>query len=407
MKTFHYIGINRHNKSLSSTIEASSRSEAAAKLLQLGISPVHIEAARAVNKNIIRFKALRGAGVTNDELALSISQLVTLTRANVTIIDALKTIHQMTKNKQLKSLFAQVILNLESGLSLADAFMPLEELCGRFGLMLLAMGEKTGQIAAALEQLKTYLEQNNAMHQQLWQSFRYPLLVISFCFIAIAVVNVYVIPLFENFFNYYQASLPWATKMLLASSALLTDYWGYGVILLFAMGILWHLWLKTETGRYQLGALLFKLPLVGLLYQQQMLIRFTEQLCFALRANVPLLQAIQVLTAITNNQYIVANIEAIQLKIEQGNAFSQAIADSPLFPPLVRQVISVGERSGQLANSLDELAQYYIKDFTYRLKCLNARLEPILITVVAVLVMILALGVFMPMWDISTVINQS
>lgn len=404
MKNYHYQGTNQKSNKLQGIIIAESKSDAATKLLSMGIKPHHI---RMEIENPIQELFLHKIWIKDkvpfEQLSLFFSQLYSVARSNIPMIDGLRSISETHSNKQFVLVLQNIIFNLESGFSITDAFHSYQHIFGGYPISLIAIGEKTSNISYAFEQIKNHYEEEIKTRRQMWQAVRYPMVVMLFIIIAVLIVNWFVVPSFSKFFSAFSAELPWPTQILMQSSYFFTHYSHLlFVVLLAVFGALSYA-NTTASGKLFIDKLKFRIPFVGVILNKIWVYRFCDQLANALRAQIPILSAIQTISAVSDNQFFASEIDKIRVKVELGESFALAIKHSSLFEPLIVQMVMMGEQTGTLADALQEIATYYQKEIQYRVSELSGRMEPILITIVAGFVLVLALGVFLPMWDISSV----
>jgi MSHA biogenesis protein MshG len=212
-------------------------------------------------------------------------------------------------------------------------------------------------------------------------------------------MNMMVIPQFSAMFAKFNTELPWATRLLLGSSNLFINYWQ--LMLAVLVGMIWalRLYLQTEKGRYQWSYWKLKMPLMGNIILRATLGRFSRSFAMMLRAGVPLTSALTLVAEAVDNDYMSEKIREMRKNIERGESLLRVAVQSELFTPLVLQMLAVGEETGQIDEMLTEVASFYEREVAYDLKALTAKIEPILICVVSGMVLILALGIFTPMWD--------
>ena len=220
--------------------------------------------------------------------------------------------------------------------------------------------------------------------------------------IALAVVNMLVIPQFDSVFKKFGADLPLPTQVLVATSNFFLDYW-WALLLLIALAIhVFRRWIQTEVGKLKWDRKKMNFPIVGVLYEQVTLARFARNFAMMLSAGVPLIQALAVSAEAAGNAYVGQQIKDMKSSIERGESLLRAARQSEIFTPLVLQMISVGEETGSLDNLLLEVADFYDEEADYSLKRLSDSIEPILIVAMGGIVLVLALGVFLPIWDLGS-----
>ena len=223
--------------------------------------------------------------------------------------------------------------------------------------------------------------------------------------IAIGVINVLVVPAFAQLFASFDAELPWQTRVLIWCSAFTINNWYWIVLAVVASFCCWRSYVNTKAGRLWWDRLKLRIPLVGSIFERIILARFARTFSTVAMAGVPIIQALSVVANALGNAYVTDRIGRMASHIERGESFSRTAANSDLFSPLVLQMIAVGEETGNMDELLEEVADFYEQEVDYDLKKLSDKIEPILLVVVAGMVLILALGVFLPMWDLSSVVK--
>ena len=231
---------------------------------------------------------------------------------------------------------------------------------------------------------------------------RYPSFVIIAILVAIVILNIFVIPTFANMFAKLGADLPLATKMLIASSNFFLNYWPHLLISVVVGFFGIRAYLKTKDGQFRWDRRKIRLPIVGSIIERSVLSRFTHSFAIVLKAGVPMTSGLSLVADAVDNTYMREKIIAMRSGIESGESLLRTAIASNLFTSLVLQMIAVGEETGRVDELLEEVADYYEREVDYDLGTLTARIEPVLLVVVAVMVLILALGIFTPMWDMAS-----
>jgi MSHA biogenesis protein MshG len=265
------------------------------------------------------------------------------------------------------------------------------------------VGENTGQLGPAFLQINQYLEVDRETQDQIKAATRYPSFVMIALVMAMIIINLFVIPSFTKVFAGFGSELPWATQLLIATSDFTVNYWQLIIlaVVIGAMGV--KAYLKTAPGRYKWDHLKLHLPLVGTIIERATLARFSRAFSMAFRAGVPITQTLAIVSKAVDNSYLEVRIMSMRDGLEHGESLTQTAIASNLFTPLVLQMISVGEETGGVDDMLDEVAAFYEREVEFDTKKLSSAIEPIMITVIGVMVLILALGIFLPMWDLGGV----
>jgi MSHA biogenesis protein MshG len=257
----------------------------------------------------------------------------------------------------------------------------------------------------AFLQLSFYLERDQETRKQIKAATRYPMFVMIAIVIALVVMNIVVIPIFAGMFESFGAELPLMTRILLSTSEFFITKWLYLLVGIMFLIIAISRYLGTENGRYKWDRAKLKLPVVGSIFERTLLGRFARSFSMMLVSGVPLTSALNLVADAVNNAFMADRILNMRRNIERGESLSRVASSSKMFTPLVLQMINVGDETGRVDELLAEVADFYEREVDYDLKSLTSKIEPILISVVAGMVLILALGIFTPMWDMMGAIK--
>jgi MSHA biogenesis protein MshG len=268
---------------------------------------------------------------------------------------------------------------------------------------MIRVGEMTGRLEDILLRLYHHLEFQQFMRNQVKSALRYPMFVIIAMGIAITVINLMVIPAFAKVFAGFGSELPLMTRILLGFSNFMVAYWMHLIGGVFAAVYAFRVWTKTKQGGYDWDRIKMKIPVAGKIIEKATLARFSASFALASRSGVPIIQAMTVVAQTVDNHYISAKVEGMRSTVERGESVLRAAIQARVFTPVVLQMIAVGEESGSLDEMMQEVADLYQREVEYELKTLSAQIEPILIVFLGALVLVLALGIFLPMWDLGKV----
>lgn len=403
MAQFQYRGRNAQGAEVKGQLEAVSQQAVAGELMKKGITPVAIseqKQAQDVTQLLKRFKLFEPK-ITLDELIIFTRQMNALTRSGIPIIRAMKGLGDTTRSEKLKEVLRDVSTRLESGVSLATSMQTHKEVFDELYVSMIHVGENTGQLEQAFEQLSHALELERETKRRIKQATRYPTMVIVALVAALLIVNFFVIPKFAGVFAKFGADLPIFTKILVASSNFLLDYWW--VLLVGTVGFFYGFrhWTRTEAGRLIWDQKKMRIPIVGSLFELIILSRFVRNFAMMLKAGMPITLALAVSSEAADNKYIGKNILSMKTGIERGDSLLRTAHATQMFTPLVLQMMAVGEETGQVDKLLLDVADFYDEEVDYGLKRLAESIEPILILAMGGLVLILALGVFLPIWDLG------
>ena len=404
MATFRYSGRNAEGAKVAGIGDGNSAEAVASELRGTSITPLPLEAQNAVDADVFSSigEFLRRKHVDLDELIIFCRQMYSLAKAGVPIIRAIAGLGESNRNLYLREVLQKVRSDLEGGVSMAVALNAHPKVFGTLFVSMISVGENTGQLDQAFRQLASYLELERETRKRIKQATRYPLFVLSAMAVALTVINLFVIPAFSKVFAQFQAQLPLPTRILIATSQFFQDYWWLLALLLGGSLYAFFKWIETEAGALKWDQLKLRLPIVGGIFERIALARFTRTFAMMYKAGVPLLQTLSINSASVGNKYIGQAILGMRESVERGEALTRSASASGLFTPLVLQMMAVGEETGALDDLFVEVADFYEQEVDYDLKQLADAIEPILIVAMGVMVLILALGVFLPMWELAS-----
>ena len=403
MPFFAYKGRDGRGDKVEGVLEGADSGAVAGQLFSSGVTPLEITpsmAPRAVGPGFLaRLTAKR---VGHDEVLLFCRQMYTLLKAGVPIMGALKGLQESADNPAFKRVMQELRESLDSGRELSAALARHPRVFSPFFVSMVRVGEQTGTLEEVFMRLFEHMEFEKYMREQVKAAIRYPAIVLIVMAVAVVIVNIFVIPAFAKIYQGFKAELPAMTKGLIAFSNFMVAYWMYmlGGLVLLVIGF--RSWVRTEGGRLSWDRAKLRIPVAGKIVLKATLARFARSFSLAVRSGVPAVQALTMVARTVDNDHIARRIEAMREGVERGESILRTAAAAGIFTPIVLQMIAVGEESGALDDMLGEVAQMYQRDVEYELKSLSSQIEPILVIALGVLVLILALGVFLPLWDLGT-----
>jgi len=403
MGRFTYKGRDAEGALVKGAMEAPDSGAAAAQLVADGITPVDISEA-ATSESIGRKSLLSQLGrrkVTTEDLLLFSRQMHTLLKAGVPIMRALGSLQDSTTNPAFRNTLQHVRERLDAGTPLSASMSNQVGVFSPFYVAMIYVGETTGMLEAVFLRLFHHLEFQEFMRNQVRSALRYPLFVVATMAIALLVINIWVIPAFAKVYAGFKAELPLVTQTLIAvSDFVVATWWMMGLALMIALLAL-RRWVLTTAGRLSWDRAKLRIPVAGTIVRKAALARFARSFSLAVRSGVPIVQGLTLVAQTVDNAHIAKQIEAMRNGVERGESVLRTASNSDVFTPVVLQMIMVGEESGALDEMMEEIADMYQRDVEYELKTLSTQIEPILIILLGCLVLILALGVFLPIWDLG------
>ena len=400
MALFDYPGRSDRGKRVSGQIEAQSASAAALRLQASGLLPIEITARNAAEFSHRKFLLQLGFGQpTTMELVLLTRQMYTIAKSGLPWLRGLRGLASAMQNPVLRATLERAAISLAAGRDLSQSLSDNGAVFPELYISMLRVGEQTGTLEKIFLQLADYLQNQQDMRDRVKSALRYPVIVIGAIFVSMGVLSVFVIPKFAPMFRQLGDDLPLPTKIMLAVSSFVQHHWLLVMAMLAAIVATFMFTVRTPKGRAEWHRRKLQFYLFGRLTLESILARVVRSLSLTLAAGLPIIQALDLIARAADNDFVSAKITAMREKLESGEPLSRAATDANLFPALLLQMIEVGEETGELTRLLDEVADYYQREVDYTLKNLSAMIEPVLMVVVGGLVLLLALGIFLPMWE--------
>lgn len=404
MAIYEFKGRNAEGRLIAGQVDASSQDAAVNQLLGRGITPVDISEFIEQLSFSERFARATNRGrVEKVELIMFCRQMHTITRAGIPLVKGLRGLSASLRNYAFQQALNDVVERLEAGIELSTAMRAHPKIFDNLFVSLVSVGENSGRLDLVFKQLSEYMERDLATIKSIKTALRYPSFVLIAISIAIVVINVKVIPAFANLFSTFGADLPLPTRILIGISDFFVDFWLYLLVFISASVAWIYHYIRTPEGSRVWGRKKLRLIIVGDIIERASLARYARSFGLMLNAGLPLSNALELSARAVDNPYLGDKIRGIRAGVERGEGLFQTHLLSGMFTPLVLQMISVGEESGQIDSLLAEVAAFYESEVEYDVKQLSDRIEPIMIVIMAGFVTILALGIFLPMWDMYSI----
>ncbi|MDZ7829091.1 MAG: type II secretion system F family protein [Halofilum sp. (in: g-proteobacteria)] len=400
MPRFEYQGRDRAGARTSGIIDAGSLDSAAGQLMELGITPLDIRAGAQPKSDSLR----RRLGMDRPrrvDVIMFARQMYTITRSGVPLIQGLTRLAESTRNPVMRETIEAIIDDLESGRELGGALARHPSVFSPLFVSMVRVGESSGRLEESFERMYLYLERETDTIQRIKSAVRYPAIVVVAMLAAIMVLMTFVVPVFARVFERFNTELPLPTQILISVSGFFANFW-WAILLAAVLGfVAFRRWINTEEGALSWGRRKLGIPVVGSILLRGTLARFARALSMAQRSGVPILEALNVVASAVDNAWVTRKILAMREGIEHGEALSRTAARSDVFTPLVIQMLTIGEETGRIDEMVDEVAEFYEREVAYDVQNLSTLIEPVLTIGLAILVFILALGIFLPLWDLG------
>lgn len=407
MPVFNYKGRNASGALVEGKVDAATIDAVASQLVNTGITPIDILQQGGdkadVSNSVLEY--LRNRRPSLDDLILFSRQMYSLMRAGVPLGKAMTGLAQSTRNRQMMEAQRDILVSLESGRGLATSLARHPGIFPPLFISMIRVGEESGRLDESFQRVAVHLEREKEIRERIKAALRYPVFVLIAIAVAIGIINIWVIPAFAKLFASAGATLPWQTRLLISTSDFFVTWWPL-MLIAIACGIAgFRYYVRTEQGRYNWDRMKLRIPIVGGIIHRATLARFSRAFTMSLSSGVPLIQAMTVVSRSVDNEYVGEHILEMRNGIERGESLTRTATMTGMFTPLALQMMAVGEETGQVDDMLLEVAEFYEREVDYDIRNLSASIEPVMIIAIGIMVLILALGVFLPMWDLTRVIK--
>lgn len=404
MPFFAYKARNARGELLQGVLEGADSNGIADQLFNTGVTPIQIVQTEKPGEGIENWlDRLTEKKVQPMDVQLFSRQLYTLLKAGVPIMRGLTGLQESAINKSFGKVIKDMRDSLDAGRELSAAMRRHPTVFSAFYINMVRVGELTGRLEEVFLRLFDYLEFDREMKARISAALRYPIFVVVAMVVAIGIINVFVIPAFAKVYAGFNAELPLMTRILIKSSDITIHYWWAVLVVIIAAIVASRVYVGTVAGRYNWDKQKLRIPIAGKIILKGTLARFARGFALSSKSGVPIVQGLTVIAQTVNNAYIASRVEQMRDGVERGESILRTAVTTGVFTPVVLQMVAVGEETGELDDLMDEVADMYEREVDYELKTLSAQIEPILIIMLGILVLILALGVFLPIWDLGQV----
>ncbi|MDO8730405.1 MAG: type II secretion system F family protein [Candidatus Omnitrophota bacterium] len=405
MAQFAYQARNRTGKLEQGTLEASSSDEAVSILQTRDLLVVTIKEQRGSGPVLsVKTKRMHN-GVTSSDLVIFSRSLSAMTEAGLPLLRSMETAQGQIRSRKLSAALVIMIQDIRGGSTFRDAMAKHLTIFSPFWISLVETGEASGQLTKALEQIAIYLEKSGAIQRKVVSALMYPAVLGLVSVGAILVFTLKIIPTFATMFASFGAQLPLLTRLVIAFSNTLRHF--FPLIVLGIVGA-WFLitnYLKTKQGRWQFDKLRLQAPIFGPVFQGVATEQFSSNLGTLLKAGVPILHALDIVITTCDNKVIAAVIENMKAGVREGRPLAEPLEQTDLFPPMVAQMLAVGEQTGKLPDMLAEISHYYEEQVTTAVERMTTLLEPIMLVGMGAIIGVLVISMYLPIFELTSVIK--
>lgn len=397
MPVYQYKASDQNGQTQQGTIEAENENAAAARLQQMGCTPIYLSPVKAEDKAVM--PVLQRRGVKFADLNMFTRQLFTLQRAGLPLVRSLNAIIEQAASLGLKKAMTQMVRDIEAGSTFSAALEKHPAVFNPIYVNMVRSGEVSGRLVETLERLAVLGEHDERIRMKIQGALRYPLIVVVGIIVGFLILITMVVPRFAKLYGSFDAELPLPTRMLLGIEYAVSHFWWLLLILTAALVFAARAWVKTPPGRQWWDSVCLKIPIFGPLTLKMILSRFCRMTGTLIESGVPILQILALVAESVDNAVVSRAVAHLKQSVSEGRGMSGPMKQSGLFPPIVVQMVSVGEETGKLDELLVHVSDYYDEQIDYTIANLVSLIEPFLIFVLGGAVLFMALGIFLPMWD--------
>ncbi|MEO8263768.1 MAG: type II secretion system F family protein [Pseudolysinimonas sp.] len=406
VKNFAYTSRNDAGKVVKGKVEAPSEAAALNKIRGLGLQPVTVEESRA-GTGLQREISIPGfsKGVDLKALAIMSRQMATMISSGLSLLKALAILSNQTENKKLAGILQQVTVDVENGGSLSDAFAKHPVDFPPLMINLIRAGETGGFLEKAMESLAVNYEKESKLKSAIKSAMAYPTMVLVMSFVAVILMLLFIVPVFKNMFEGLGSSLPAPTQMLVTISENMWWITPLLAVLLIGGTLWWNANKNTDAVRKVVDPLKLRVPVFGQLVRKIAIARFTRNFANMISGGVPILTALNVVGETSGNYVIAQATQRIAESVRTGQSITKPLASEPVFPPMVVQMMAVGEDSGSLDTMLMKIADFYDDEVERMTDALTSLIEPLLIAFLGVVVGGMIVALYLPIFNIATAVK--
>ncbi len=403
MPTYQYKARDKYGRAIRGVIEDENREGAARRLETMGYTPVAI----------VEKSGETGAGVfsffpriSTEELNFFTRQLMTMLDAGLPMVTSLYALKEQTRNRYFAGVIAALIRDLEAGSSFSEALSRHPRVFNELYVAMARSGEAAGILGEVLGRLADLGEYEANVRSQINSATRYPLITFTALCLAAVVMLTFVIPQFASLFRQFNTALPLPTRILIATDFVFRRWWALflGAAVLAAVGF-WKT-VRTKAGKTLWDALQLKIPVFGPLIFKITMARFSRITAMLIKSGLPILQILEMVARTTGNVIVARAIDEIRVSVNEGQGMAKPMRASRMFSPVVIQMVAVGEETGKMDDLLFRVAEHYEQQVNYTIRNLTALIEPFFIVILAGGVLLMALAVMLPMWNLIALLKK-
>ena len=401
-ETYTYRVRDRRGALLTGEIVGDSRDLVLSRLREMKYVPLEVKAKSAGLK---REFTLRPGRVKLKDLAVFSRQFSTMINSGLPLLRSLAILEDQSESTQLKKIVGEIRLEVEKGSSLSAALGNHPKAFSRLYVSMCRAGETAGNLDSVLLRLADTLENEVALRHKIKSAMTYPVVVMVLVFLILTAMLLFVVPTFENLYSSLGGTLPLPTRILLGLSESFRKFFPFILLAFVGIGFLLRRWKKSEKGRMTWDGFKLKMPVFGTLFHKTVLSRFSRTLGVLNRSGVPILQSLEIVGETVNNAVVATAVKDVAVSVKEGESIARPLSEHDVFPPMVVQMLAVGEETGELDTMLENVADFYDDEVTAAVESLTSLIEPVMIAVVGGAVGAIVIALYMPLFNIINLIR--
>jgi type IV pilus assembly protein PilC len=400
--TFDYKVRDKTGALVSGQLVGDSEALVMKRLREMGLTPIRVKQASTGLKMEIH---LRPGRVKLKQIAVFCRQFATMVNSGLPILRAISILTDQTESKELAKILFAVRASVENGSSLSAAMAEHPKAFNNLFISMVKAGETGGVLDDVLLSLADQIEREVELRRQIKSAMTYPIVVVALVTLILAAMLLFVVPQFETIYSSLGGTLPLPTRMLLSVSRAVRSYWYVVLLGAVVASFLFRRYKKTEAGRARVDAVKIRIPIFGPLFHKVALARFASTLGMLLRSGVPILQALDNVNETVNNRVIGDAVDDVKTSVREGESIAKPLGRHKAFPPMVVQMMAVGEETGAVDTMLDKVAEFYNSEVTATVEAMTSLIEPLLIAVIGAAVGAAVIALYMPMFSVINLLK--
>ena len=402
--TYTYKVRDRQGKLLEGSLEADSTTLVVNRLRQMGYVPIAIDKKDDSGLQS-EVKLPFGGKPKLKDVAVFSRQFATMINSGLSLLRSLYILAEQTENKQLAGVVDQVRQDVERGASLSQALSRHPKMFNRLYIAMVRAGETGGVLDSVLLQLAATIEKQVELRRKIKSAMTYPTVVFCLCILIVAAMLLFIVPTFKGIYAQLGGTLPVLTRVLISISTMFKKFFPVVIVLVVVAIWAFRRWIQTDKGRSAWDRVKLRAPVFGKLVHKTALTRFSSTLGVLMRSGVPILESLEITSDTVNNTVLSAAVKDVQAGVKVGESMAKPLAQHDIFPPMVTQMIAVGEETGAVDTMLDKIGEFYSQEVEATVNALTSLLEPLLIVFLGACVGGMVIALYMPMFNIIKLIK--